>query len=68
MGAKSHIKRAVKAKRKRRGEVAQAVGMPEQVYANLVSRDKMSFSTAEEIAAALGCQVVFLDNETGQCY
>ena len=68
MSAKEHIKRAVKAKRKKRGEVAAALGMPEQVYDNLVSRDKMDFTTAERIAEALGCQVVFLDNQNGECY
>ncbi len=68
MGASKHIKIAMIEKGIKPGTVADALGMDAQVFYNKVSRDTMKFTDAETIADILGCDIVFVDRETGKRY
>lgn len=68
MGASKHIKIAMASKNIKPGAVADALGVPAQTFYNKINRDTMKFSDVETIAAALGCDVVLIDKETGKTY
>jgi len=68
MGAKEKIRRAARRKKETYESIAKKLKMPLQSYANRLARDKMSFDYAEKVADALGCDVVFLDRETGEIF
>lgn len=68
MGVKEKIRRAARQKKETYASISLKLGMPLQSYANRLSRGKMSFDYVEKIADALGCDVVFLDRETGEIF
>ena len=68
MGAKEKIRRAARRKKETYESIAKKLKMPLQSYANRLARDRMSFDYAEKVADALGCDIVFLDRETGEIY
>ena len=68
MSAKNHIKKMVEKKDIKKKDIAKKLEMPPQSLVNLISRDKMTFQKAEEIADACGCDVVFLDRLTGEVF
>lgn len=68
MGATKHIKICMVDKNIKSGEVAAKLGALPQTFYNKLARDTMRFSEVEEIAAALGCDVVLIDRETGKTY
>lgn len=68
MGVKEKIRRAARRKKETYASISLKLGMPLQSYANRLSRGKMSFDYVERIADVLGCDVVFLDRETGEIY
>lgn len=68
MGAKEKIRRAARRKKETYESIAKKLKMPLQSYANRLARNKMSFDYVEKVADALGCDVVFLDRETGEIF
>lgn len=68
MGAAKHIKTALLDKELKPGALAAMLGVNPQVFYNKLSRDTMTFSDAEKIADAIGCDVVLRDRETGKTY
>lgn len=70
MGAAKHIKMALADKDIKSGDLAELIGYGDrkQTFYNKLSRDKMSFEDVEEVARAIGCEVVLLDKETGKTY
>ncbi len=67
-GASKRIRMILLDKEISQVEFAEMVGKPKQSLYNMLSRDTMSFSTVEEFADKLGCDVVFVDRETGKKY
>lgn len=49
------------------GEVQERNGKVDTVYV-MLSRDNMTYSTVEQMADILGCEIVFRDKETGKIY
>lgn len=68
MGAKSHIKTALKAKKKTAKEYSREHGEKYQTFRNKLNRDCMRFSEVERIADYLGCDVGLIDRETKEIY
>lgn len=68
MGVKEKIRRAARRKKETYKSISEKLGMPLQSYANLLARDRMTVDKAQQIADALGCDVVFLDRETGEIF
>lgn len=68
MGAASHIKKAMQCKGITTVKTAAALGVPLQTLYNKLCRDTMSFETAEKIGGALGCDLLFVDRETGETF
>lgn len=68
MGAKKHIKALISDKGISATQYANIIGMSYQAAANKLSRDNMSFKDAEKIADLLGCDIVFIDRESGKKY
>lgn len=72
MGATIHIKMALLAKGKTAKDIHEAVrkdeNSPLQSLYNQMNRDTWKYSDVEKIADCLGCDLVFLDRETGKTY
>lgn len=68
MSASKTIKKVMIDKGVKPGTVAEILGQDKQVFYNKISRDTMKYNDVEKIAAALGCDVVFKDRETGKTY
>lgn len=68
MGARDHIKKALKSKGKSIKGIAERRGVPYQTFRNQLFRDRMGFRTVEEIADCIGCDVALIDRETGDRY
>ena len=68
MSASKHIKKCMIEKEIKAGNLAEKLGMMPQTFYNKLSRDSMSFSDAEKIADALGCDVVLIDRTTQKIY
>ena len=68
MGAACHIKKVMQDKKITTVTAAAALGVPLQTLYNKLCRDTMSFETAEKIGNVLGCDLVFVDRETGAIY
>lgn len=68
MGASKKIKQVMVDKSKKPGWLADTVGYDRQYLYNALNRDNMPFAKVEALADALGCDVVFIDRETGKIY
>lgn len=49
-------------------DLAVAIGKDKQYIYNALHRDSFSYEMVVQIADALGCDVVFMDRETGKIY
>ena len=68
MGASKTIKTIMADKRIKSGRLAELIGREKQYVYNILNRDNMSYERVEQIADALGCDIVFRDRETGKIY
>lgn len=68
MYIKEIIRRAAKYKKKSYADMARALGITPQTYANTLSRGNLQAATIEKIADVLGCDLVLVDRETGNAF
>lgn len=68
MGASKKIKTVMADKKIKSGRVAERIGREKQYVYNILNRDNMSYERVEQIAEALGCEIIFRDKETGKEY
>ena len=68
MGATKHIKRILFEKDIKANDFADTLGKPPQSFYNQMGRDTWKYAEVEKIADALGCDIVFIDRETGKTY
>jgi transcriptional regulator with XRE-family HTH domain len=68
MYIKEIIRRAAKYKKKSYADMARALGITPQTYANTLSRGNFQAETIEKIADVLGCDLVFVDRATGNAF
>ena len=68
MGATKHIKRILFEKDLSGVYLAEKIEKPAQTLYNQMNRDTWKFSEVEKIADLLGCDIVFVDRETGAKY
>lgn len=66
MGASKQIKQVMIEKNIKIAELAAKVGMKPQAFSNKLYRDTMSYTDVEAIAAALDCDIKFVDRESGK--
>ena len=68
MGVTARFKRIMKDKHIKANDIANGTGTSLQNIYNTFHTDKMTFATVEKIADILGCDIVFIDRETGKTY
>lgn len=68
MGATIHIKRALLERGLSAVKLADMMEKPKQTLYNQMTRDSWKFSEVEKVADLLGCDVAFVDRETGEKY
>lgn len=68
MGASRHLKAIFTDRKLKMESVANTIGKPRQSLINQMYRDTWKFAEVEEIASKLGCDIVFIDRETGKRY
>lgn len=68
MGASRHLKAIFTDRKLKMEVVANTIGKPRQSLINQMYRDTWKFAEVEEIASKLGCDIVFIDRETGKRY
>ena len=68
MGASIHLKALFTDRKLKMEVVANTIGKPRQSLINQMYRDTWKFAEVEEIAEKLGCDIVFIDRETGKRY
>lgn len=64
MGASDKLKAVMKHKHIKQAELAEKTGKDPQVLRNMLYRDNMTYATIEQLADALGCDVVLIDRKT----
>ena len=68
MYVKEIIRRAAKYKKKSYADMAKALGITPQTYANTLSRGNFQAETIEKIADFLECDIIFFDRVTGNAF
>lgn len=68
MGATKKLKKVMIDKEVSQTKLAELLGKPLNTVRNTFVKDNMRFSTLEEYADILGCDVVLQDRETGEIY
>lgn len=68
MGASKHIKRVLFEKELKTADLAEKMKKPLQSVYNQLARDSWKFSEVESVADSLGCDIVFVDRESGKYY
>lgn len=69
MSATKQIKKVMIDKNIKSGTLAELFGQKEtQTFYNRLSRDTWKYSDVEKIADLLGCDLLFVDRETGKTY
>lgn len=68
MGASKHIKRVLFEKELKTADLAEKMEKPLQSVYNQLARDSWKFSEVESVADSLGCDIVFIDRESGKHY
>lgn len=68
MGASRKLKDIMKHKHIKQTELAESSGKQLQVLRNMLYRDNMTYATVEQLADALGCDIVFIDRKTRKQY
>lgn len=68
MGAKYLLKTAMLYKEVKVSELADSMGVSAHMLSVKLNRDSMTFSSAEKMADALGCDIVLRDRITGKIY
>ncbi len=68
MGASQKLKDIMKHKRIKQTELAEQSGKQLQALRNMLYRDNMTYATVEQLADALGCDIVFIDRKTRKQY
>lgn len=68
MGASKKLKKAMIDKDIKQTDLSAVTGRAVQTLRNIMSRDNMNYATVEELADALGCDIVLRDRETGRIY
>lgn len=68
MGASKKLKKAMIDKKVTQVTLAEMTGKNLQALRNMFYRDNMTYATIEQLADALGCDVVLQDRETGEIY
>ena len=68
MGAAKAIKKILIDKSMTITALAEQMGKPRQTVANTFQGDKLSVQSAMEYGKALGCSLVYRDDETGRIY
>lgn len=68
MGASDKLKAIMKHKKIKQAELAEITGKDSQSLRNMLYRDNMTYATIEQLADALGCDIVFIDRKTRKQY
>lgn len=68
MGAAKTIRKILIDKHMTITALAEQMGKPRQTVANTFQGDKLSILSALEYGEALGCKLIFRDEETGREY
>ena len=64
MGASDKLKAVMKHKHIKQTQLAEITGKDLQALRNMLYRDNMTYATIEQLADALGCDVVLIDRKT----
>ena len=64
MGASDKLKAVMKHKHIKQTQLAEMTGKDLQALRNMLYRDNMTYATIEQLADALGCDVVLIDRKT----
>lgn len=68
MGAKKKLKMAMIDKGINQIDLAEMTGRKIGTLRNMLFRDNMAYTTVEQLADALGCDVILRDRKTGKLY
>lgn len=68
MGAKKKLKMVMIDKGINQIDLAEMTGRKIGTLRNMLFRDNMAYTTVEELADALGCDVILRDRKTGKLY
>jgi len=68
MGASKKLKMILLDKGIRQADLAEMTGRHLPTLRNMFYRDNMTYATVEQLADALGCDVVLWDRKTGKLY
>lgn len=68
MGASDKLKAIMKHKNIRQIDLASQTGKEAQTLRSMLYRDNMTYASVEQLADALGCDIVFIDRKTRKQY